>query len=175
MLKKLILLIVILLVITGVAIGVKKMSKKETTEIPALPAVEVTTPKSTDVAAPKAANESAKPADKAGNSFGERMKLTPAQNKLNQEGLAKVDKLTKGITEQINAKKAELEKVKNSSAPEKVKAAQIDKLNKDLTDLNNKYGNIFIDTMATFEASLSPAQKAELAKIKEEMFKNQKK
>lgn len=98
----------------------------------------------------------------------ERLKLTPEQKALaeknRQEGRAKMEPVMK----EMRAKKEQLRALKESGKSEAEIQKQAEPIKKDLRALKEKANKMREDNMKSFEAILTPEQKTEFAKMKEE-------
>lgn len=158
MIKKIILLVVILAVIAGLAIGSKGMWKKENVNSDN----SVNNMKS--VAIDPKTNKPKKPeqivSDIAKPHFA-KMKLTAEQQKLHDECIAEFQNEMKPVNDQRSAKNKELGVVMTSKVPDEQKMKKVDKLTAEIKDLNKQEKAISEKTMTKFVDSLNPSQKKE--------------
>lgn len=98
----------------------------------------------------------------------ERLKLTEEQKQKAHEIRMDGHKKMKPVFEKMKAKKAEIKEVKNSNMSEEKKAKKIASLKKDLRKLKQEARKIQMENTKQFEAILTPEQKAEFEKIKQE-------
>ena len=107
--------------------------------------------------------------------FDDRLNLTQEQRQKAHELRMQGHEKIKPAFEQIKAKKEEIKKIKTSNISESKKQKKIEPLKNDLRKLKAEVRKIHEENMKQFEAILTPEQKAEFEKIKQEGRENFKK
>lgn len=97
-----------------------------------------------------------------------RLKLTEEQKKCCEQNRLEGRKLIKPIWDEIRAKKAKICEICSSTLPQAEKDKQVCCLKSEIKDLKCKADKIREENMKAFEAILTPQQKSEFEKIKQE-------
>lgn len=105
----------------------------------------------------------------------DRLKLTEEQKKQAHEIRMQGHEKMKPVFEQMKAKKAEIKKIADSNLSQAEKEKRIAPLKNDLRELKKEARQIRMDNTKEFEAILTPEQKAEFVKIKQEARENARK
>ncbi len=105
----------------------------------------------------------------------DRLNLTEEQRQKAHEIRMKGHEQIKPVFEQIKAKKQEIKEIKMSNLSEEKKQKKIEPLKNDLRKLKTEVRKIHEENMKEFEAILTPEQKAEFEKIKQQGRENFKK
>lgn len=100
--------------------------------------------------------------------FEKRLNLTEEQKQIAKAQREKSIEKIKPIIEEINNKKAEIEKTKMSRMAQQAIDEKVAELQGEIRALRKKAHEIRKENMKAFEASLTEAQKKELQKMKEE-------
>ncbi len=98
----------------------------------------------------------------------ERLKLTEEQKKQAHDIRMQGHKKMKPVFEKMKAKKEQIREIKKSDLSQEQKAKKIEPLKKDLKKLKQEARKIRMENTKEFEAILTPEQKAEFEKIKQE-------
>ena len=104
----------------------------------------------------------------AGPNLDERLKLTEEQKKQAHDIRMKGHEKMKPVFEKMMAKRAEIKKVAESDISQDKKDKKITQLKKDMKQLKQEARKIRYENTKEFEAILTPEQKAEFEKIKQE-------
>lgn len=110
-----------------------------------------------------------------GPNLEERLKLTDEQKSQAKEIRMQGHEKIKPVFEQIKAKKQEIKTVKDSNLSDTEKEKKIAPLKADIKKLKIEAKKIRQENMKDFEAILTPSQKTEFEKIKQEGRENFKK
>lgn len=105
----------------------------------------------------------------------DRLKLTEEQKQQAHEIRMKGHEKMKPVFEQMKAKKAEIRKIAESDLSQAEKEKKIAPLKNDLRELKKQAREIRMENTKEFEAILTPEQKAEFVKIKQEAREHAKK
>ena len=108
-------------------------------------------------------------------SYAASLNLTEEQRQKAHEIRMKGHEQIKPVFEQIKAKKQEIKEIKMSNLSEEKKQKKIEPLKNDLRKLKTEVRKIHEENMKEFEAILTPEQKAEFEKIKQQGRENFKK
>ena len=100
--------------------------------------------------------------------FDDRLNLTQEQRQKAHELRMQGHEKIKPVFEKIKVKKEEIKKIKMSNMSEAKKEKKIEPLKNDLRKLKAEVRKIHEENMKQFEAILTPEQKAEFEKIKQE-------
>ncbi len=114
------------------------------------------------------ANKHKKMNKPARSNLDERLKLTDEQKKQAHDIRMKGHEKMKPVFEKMMAKRAEIKKVAESDLAQDKKDKKIAELKKDMKQLKQEARKIRIENTKEFEAILTPEQKAEFEKIKQE-------
>lgn len=98
----------------------------------------------------------------------DRLKLTEEQRQKAHELRMQGHEKIKPVFDEIKLKKEEIKKIKMSNLSESKKQKKIEPLKNDLRKLKAEVRKIHEENMKQFEAILTPEQKAEFEKIKQE-------
>lgn len=98
----------------------------------------------------------------------ERLKLTEEQKKQAHDIRMKGHEKMKPVFEKMQAKRAEIKKVAESDISQDKKDKKIAELKKDMKQLKQEARKIRYENTKEFESILTPEQKAEFEKIKQE-------
>ena len=109
-----------------------------------------------------------KPPKMTRQSLDDRLKLTEDQKKQAREIRMKGHEKIKPVFEKMKAKHEEIKAVKESSLSQEEKEKKITALKKDMRELKKQARDIRNENTKEFEAILTPEQKAEFEKIKQE-------
>ena len=105
----------------------------------------------------------------------ERLNLTEEQKQKAHEIRMNGHEKMKPVFEKMKAKKAEIKEIAESDLSQAEKEKKIAPLKNDLRELKKEARQIRIDNTKEFEAILTPEQKAEFIKIKQQARENAKK
>ena len=104
-----------------------------------------------------------------------RLKLTEDQKKTIEQNRIHDRQKMKPLFEQARAKKTKIEEIKASNLNQSEKEKQISPLKTELKDIRAQINKLREENMKNFEAILTPKQKCELEKIKQEHKKEMEK
>ncbi len=109
-----------------------------------------------------------KPPKMTRQSLDDRLNLTEEQKKQAREIRMKGHEKIKPVFEKMKAKHEEIKTVKESNLSQEEKAKKLAVLKKDMRELKKEAREIRNENTKEFEAILTPEQKAEFEKIKQE-------
>lgn len=101
-----------------------------------------------------------------------RLKLTEEQKKTIEDNRLKDREKMKPVFDKIVAKRQKIDEINNSSLPQAEKDKQINAIKCELKDLKTQANMLRDENMKNFESILTPCQKTEFEKMKQEHKNN---